>query len=171
MNGTTMRRFGIALAAVLLMAPLALAATTDPAGAPGRPGKLTAEQKEKLKSLREEQKKAMQPLRRALKTQVDELRVLLDKDASDSALNAKLEEIRKTRTAIRELEEKFMAQTASILPARQRAEQVVRMADRMGKPGRKPGMGKRGGPGGPMGGRPGERHGPEREGDGEHDED
>jgi Spy/CpxP family protein refolding chaperone len=122
---------------------------------------MTAEQKEKMKGLREEQKKAMEPLRHALKTQVDELRVLLDKDAPDSALGAKLDEIRKSRMAIRDLEEKFMTQETSVLTVRQRAERAVRMGDRGGRPGRKAGMKRegpppgcpmmkgRGGPGGP----------------------
>jgi len=122
------------LVAAWLAAPMAVAAATPPpADGADKPGP-TAEQREKMKALRQEQRQAIQPLRKQLKTQVDELLVLLDKDASDSQLSAKLDEIRKTRKTIDDLQAKFMEQEAALLTVRQRAEMAVRMGDRQNKP-------------------------------------
>jgi len=177
MIGTSgMRRIGIGVAlAGVLLAPMAMAAASAPEGdkGPGK-GKLTAEQREKMKAMRVEHKKAMEPLHRRMKLQVDELRVLLDKDAGDAELGAKMKEIAKTRTAIRELEEKQMEEGEALVPVRMRAERLVKMHDRrmgQGRPGgegpdRKPGMrrGQRGpgdGPDGP--GRPGGPEGDDKD--------
>jgi len=128
-----MRGIGTVLVAAWLAAPMALAATTPPADGPDKPGP-NAEQREKMKALRKEHRQAMQPLHKQLRLQTDELRVLLDKDASDSQLSAKLDEIRKTRKAIQEMQAKFMEQEAALLTVRERAEMAVRMGDRQNKP-------------------------------------
>jgi len=147
MNATRMIRvLGVSLGIMGAMGLAAARADERPAQ-PGMHGDhddlgLTADQKAKLRVLRTEQRKTTEPLREQLKIQRDELKLLVDKKAGDSALTAKLEEINKSRKALQEARDKFRERMAAIFTPEQRARLALKMGDggRHGRWGQHPGM-------------------------------
>lgn len=147
MNATrVLRSVGISLG-IMAVLGLQAARADEPTARPGMHGQhedlgLTAEQKAKLKALRAEQRKTTEPLREQLKIQRDELKLLVDKKAGDSALTAKLDEINKSRKALQEAREKFTERMAAIFTPEQRARLAIKMGEggKRGRWGKHPGM-------------------------------
>jgi Spy/CpxP family protein refolding chaperone len=135
------------VAAGLMLAPMALAATPEKLAGPGheRMGKmlgLTKDQMAKFKAISVEQRKIMQPLRESMETQMKELKELVDAKADDAKLTAKLDQIKQTRDSIDTNQKKFQEQRDAVLTPMQRAKSALTMG-RMGRQGGE-GMGPRG---------------------------
>jgi len=101
---------------------------------------LTDEQAAKFKDARKANREAMQPLMEKMKTDVDSLRVLVDKKASDKDLSAQLDTLKADKQAVDDQQKKQMDAMAAILTPLQKAKFVINMADHMHR-----GMGGRGG--------------------------
>jgi Spy/CpxP family protein refolding chaperone len=101
---------------------------------------LTDEQVAKFKDARKANREAMQPLMEKMKTDVDSLRVLVDKKASDKDLSAQLDALKADKQAVEDQQKKQMEDMAAVLTPLQKAKFVISMADRMHR-----GMGGRGG--------------------------
>jgi Spy/CpxP family protein refolding chaperone len=101
---------------------------------------LTDEQVAKFKDARKADREAMKPLMEKMKTDVDSLRVLVDKKASDKDLSAQLDVLKADKEAVDEQRKKQMDAMAADLTPLQKAKFVINMADHMNR-----GMGGRGG--------------------------
>jgi len=162
-----MRKFACAVVFGVLLAPLAQAAPTGqgPAG-PGGPAmaggpgggreigiaralELTPDQQTKWQAERDRQRGVIIPLQEKLGTQIKELKDLLDRKASDDAIKAKIAEVKATRGAIRDAQDKHEANLEAILTPTQQARFTLSYADefRRGGFGRPP-MNAGRGPGG-----------------------
>jgi Spy/CpxP family protein refolding chaperone len=89
---------------------------------------LSDEQDQKMKEAHKANQAAMKPLKEKLKIDVDTLRLLVDKKASDSELSKALDELHKDRLAMQALQEKHIAELKAILNPMQQAKLAVSMA-------------------------------------------
>jgi Spy/CpxP family protein refolding chaperone len=96
---------------------------------------LSDDQAKQLKDAREADAKAMKPLMEKMKLDLDSLRVLVDKKASDSDLKDALAGLKADRKAVEEQRAKQMEASAQILTPLQQAKWVINMADHMGRGG------------------------------------
>jgi Spy/CpxP family protein refolding chaperone len=111
---------------------------------------LSDDQVAKMKELDKANAEAMKPLMEKAKLDVDSLRVLVDKKASDSDLKAAVEGLKADKKAMDEERQKEMDAKEAILNPLQVAKAAISMADRMMHGGMM---------GGPDGGRMGHGHG------------
>ena len=189
-----------ALLGAALLAAMPLPSTAQPEengpqpammpGGPGMPGPddgLSQEQREKVQAAMKAEREAMKPLHRDLRDSITKLSDLLEDGAGEKELQTQMDRVEKVRKAIQTQREKSEAKISAMLPVKQRAMMMVRMAHQMEamhggmqqgmrpgmggmRPGMRPGTGgpgmmgpgmRRGIPGGPnMGpGGPGEEEG------------
>jgi Spy/CpxP family protein refolding chaperone len=90
---------------------------------------LSDEQAEKFKAARKAQMEAMKPLREKQKLDIDSLRVLVDKKASDKDLSAAIESIKADHKAIEEQEKKHREAMAALLTPMQQAKFILSMGE------------------------------------------
>jgi Spy/CpxP family protein refolding chaperone len=88
---------------------------------------LTDEQAEKFKAARKAQMETMKPLMEKQKLDIDSLRVLVDKKASDKDLSAAIEGIKADHKAIEEQQKKHREAMAALLTPMQQAKFILSM--------------------------------------------
>lgn len=161
-----MRKFACAVVFGVLLAPLAVAAPAGqgpagpggpamaggPGGGPevmiGRALELTPDQLTKWQAERDKQRGIVQPLQEKLGTQMRELKELVDQKAPDDKIKAKLAEVKASRNAIRDAQDKHEAALEAILTPSQQAKFTLWFADRLRQGFGRPQMGSGRGPGG-----------------------
>lgn len=116
---------------------------------------LTDKQQAQLKDLREKHMEAMKPLREKTRDQMKALRDLVKDKADDKKIAAALDDLKKSREAMRAAQEKHKAECNKVLTPTQQAKMLLFMERQMGK-GERPGMRER-----KRGGKRGERRGKE----------
>jgi Spy/CpxP family protein refolding chaperone len=105
-------------------------------GGPGGPGGdegVSEEQKEKLQAAMKAEREVMKPLQRDLRDAVTKLSDLIEDGAADSELQAGMDRVEKAQKAIEAQREKSQAQIKAMMPIKQRAMMMVRMAQGMGQ--------------------------------------
>jgi len=159
-----MRKFACAVVLGVLLAPLAVAAPAGQvpaspggpamAGGPGGGGpemmmtralELTPDQQTRWQAERDRQRGVLQPLLEKLGAQMRELKEAMDQKAPDDKIKAKLAELKATRNAIRDAQDKHEANLEAILNPTQQAKFTLWFADRLrqgfGRPQTMPGRG------------------------------
>jgi Spy/CpxP family protein refolding chaperone len=96
---------------------------------------LSDDQEAKMKALDKAGAEAMKPLMDKAKLDVDSLRVLVDKKASDDQLKAAVDGLKADKKAMDDERQKQMDDKAAILTPLQVAKAAIAMADRMMKGG------------------------------------
>ncbi len=105
---------------------------------------LSNEQVAKLDAAMKARAEAVKPLREQSKQQLEKLREQVKSKASDSDIQAALDQLEQTRKGMRDAMEKFKADAAAALTPTQRAKMALRMVDNMKKGWHGRGEGKRG---------------------------
>jgi Spy/CpxP family protein refolding chaperone len=92
---------------------------------------LSDEQEKKMKEEHKANEAVIKPLREKIKIDVDTLRLLVDKKASDSELSKALDELQADRKALQAQQEKHISDLRAILNPMQQAKMAVSMAGMM----------------------------------------
>ena len=94
---------------------------------------LTDAQADKLKAARKDQMEAMKALMEKQKLDVDSLRLLVDKKASDAELTKAIATVKADHEALQAQEKKQREAMAALLTPIQQAKMIIQMSERMGR--------------------------------------